>query len=573
MTNDKSELAARLERAEAIIQTLGGKNGAEKGPLAELKYIVREIRTALPESDIGYKTLLDSVNDLAWIASADGAMLYMNPATAHIYGRPAEDFFNNSERLIEAVHPEDRAEAAKNREKLFALGEVEQTYRIIRPDGEIRWLHDNKKILSDSAGKPLYIRGIATDITEQKELETAQRESEITAKLLIDNPMAAVLLLNSEGVILDINETMEYRFNLSRNQLIGKQMLELLPPKVATRYQEYIGRVIRTGGLLRMEDEWDGRWFDHVIQPIFDSHGKVAKIAFIVRNITAHKLTEKALSKERDKAQIYLNLAGVMFMALDADGCVNMVNRKTCEILEYRQEEIIGWNWFDNFLQEEDKLEVKAIFSRLMCGEIEAAEYYESPVRTRSGKETLIAWHNRVIRNRKEEITGALCSGEDITARKRAEKALKHRLQMEKTIAEVSTLFINITRGRFNYDIDQALRLLGEFSGMDRCYLFQVLEQGELISDIHEWCAPEIEPRIEFLQQLPFSAFPWIKERLQRFETVHIPCVTGLPPLAGAEKANFQKQGIQSLVIVPIRDADTLTGFLGFDSVSAKKNW
>jgi len=142
------------------------------------------------------------------------------------------------------------------------------------------------------------------------------------------------------------------------------------------------------------------------------------------REIQERIQAEGALRKERDRAQQYLDVAGVMFVAIDADGKVTMINRKGCEVLGYPEEEIIGKNWFDNFLPSRVRKEVKSVAQKLLSGEIEATEYYENPVLTRSGDERIIAWNNVLIKNADGKIIGHLSSGEDITERKQAEEAL-----------------------------------------------------------------------------------------------------------------------------------------------------
>ena len=84
-------------------------------------------------------------------------------------------------------------------------------------------------------------------------------------------------------------------------------------------------------------------------------------------------------------------------VALDADGQVMLINKKGCEILGYRKEEILGRNWFGSFLPETFGEEVYSIYKQLMAGQIEPVEHYENSVLTRSGEERIISWHNSVL--------------------------------------------------------------------------------------------------------------------------------------------------------------------------------
>jgi len=143
--------------------------------------------------------------------------------------------------------------------------------------------------------------------------------------------------------------------------------------------------------------------------------------------VERRKEAERAMLLERDKLRKYLEVAGVMVVVLDRNGKVELINRKGCEVLEYREEEIIGKDWFSNFIPERIRSEVRLVFSMLVSGGRDASEaegYYENPVLTRSGGERTVLWHNSLLKE-DGRVIGVLSSGEDITERKLTEKALK----------------------------------------------------------------------------------------------------------------------------------------------------
>jgi PAS domain S-box-containing protein len=143
----------------------------------------------------------------------------------------------------------------------------------------------------------------------------------------------------------------------------------------------------------------------------------------------AHSVERKratdALARERETAQRYLDIAGVMMVGISADGTINLLNKKASAILECRQEDAIGKNWFDTFLPEGFREPVKSVSLDLLDGRLETAEYYENPVLTATGKVRLIAWHNTIIRGESGEIIGHISSGLDITDARMAERALQ----------------------------------------------------------------------------------------------------------------------------------------------------
>jgi PAS domain S-box-containing protein len=103
--------------------------------------------------------------------------VYLNPAAEKIYGRTASAFYADPRLFINIVHPEDRPRVAKMLPELIEQGTMTIQYRIVRPDGEVRWLEDKTAIARDADGRPVRFDGVANDITERKARE-AQFQAE-----------------------------------------------------------------------------------------------------------------------------------------------------------------------------------------------------------------------------------------------------------------------------------------------------------------------------------------------------------------------------------------------------------
>ncbi|MBU0942815.1 MAG: transporter substrate-binding domain-containing protein [Proteobacteria bacterium] len=136
------------------------------------------------------------------------------------------------------------------------------------------------------------------------------------------------------------------------------------------------------------------------------------------------------LKEEKEKAQKYLNIAGVMIGVFDTAGRVILMNQKGCQILNVPEDEIIGKNWFDHYLPTRIIRDMKEVFNKLMAGKTELVEYYENPILTSNGKERIIAFHNTLLLDEREHVKGVLFSGLDITERKKAE-ADKARMEVQ----------------------------------------------------------------------------------------------------------------------------------------------
>ncbi len=139
--------------------------------------------------------------------------------------------------------------------------------------------------------------------------------------------------------------------------------------------------------------------------------------------------SEQALRQERDRAQNYLDIAGVIIIAIDMNQNVMLINKKGCEVLGLPEEKILGCNWFETFLPVAIQGTVKETFNQIINSKINPVEYYENEIVSCSGKTHLIAWHNTMLKDKMGKVLGTLSSGEDITERKKSEVQLVSSLK------------------------------------------------------------------------------------------------------------------------------------------------
>ncbi|MCF8231568.1 MAG: PAS domain S-box protein [Bacteroidales bacterium] len=155
----------------------------------------------------------------------------------------------------------------------------------------------------------------------------------------------------------------------------------------------------------------------------------------------------------------------------------------------------------------------------------------------------------------------------DVTEKQRILSDLEYRLEFEDLLLDISNSFINLSPGKTNEGIDNALAKIGHFTQADRSYIFLFHSNGELMSNTHEWCAEDIRPEIENLQNLPKDTFPWWVSKLKKFEAINLKQLSDLPEEAHAEKELLQSQSIKSLAVIPLILSNQLKGFIGFDFV------
>ncbi len=185
----------------------------------------KETEAELRESEERFRQIAENINSVFWIRDlTDEQVLYVSPAYKKIWGRPSESLYLNPDSWLDAVHPED---IGRMREKLFSRKTREQglEFRIIRPDGAIRWIRTKAFMVCDQTGKKYREVGIAEDTTPYMEILDRLQESESRYRTFFETSTDGVSIYEiseagGEQKIVDCNE--------SYLELAGRSKEELL---------------------------------------------------------------------------------------------------------------------------------------------------------------------------------------------------------------------------------------------------------------------------------------------------------------------------------------------------------
>jgi PAS domain S-box-containing protein len=265
---------------------------------------------------------------------------------------------------------------------------------------------------------------------QNEELRTAQEKLEESRGQyfeLYDVAPVGYFSISEKGVILEANLTGANLLGVVPRDLRAQRFSHFIYKEDLDNYYLHRRQLFKTRSPQLCETRMvrkDGSLFWARVEATLAQDGKSGKPVCLatMSDVSLKKRAEEALQVERDRAQQYLDIAGVILVCLAPDQTITLINRKGCELLGYSQKELIGKNWFDTVLPEDERQKVKAVFAQLIKGELEPVEHVENYVATRSGDKRLISWHNTLVRDAAGNINGTLSSGQDITDRKRLEE-------------------------------------------------------------------------------------------------------------------------------------------------------
>jgi PAS domain S-box-containing protein len=213
-----------------------------------------------------------------------------------LFGSSTQQFSGTPDEVLSFVHPDDRAALHEGYQAaVIGDGDVfEQEFRIVRPDGEVRWVHRRGQVRREPDGRAKSVLGVALDITERKAPEDANARLAAIALAADD----AIVGLAADGTILAWNPAAERMFGYSAAEVIGQSPRMLYPESKAEF--EAISRRVRGGEHVRYEGvrvRKDGGHVEiaGVAAPVRGKAGGIVGVAAVLRDIGEHKRMEQKL--------------------------------------------------------------------------------------------------------------------------------------------------------------------------------------------------------------------------------------------------------------------------------------
>ncbi len=414
----------------------------------------KKAEKALHERKEILQTILDNIPVMIAFLDPDGKHKWVNQAWQKTLGWSLEEA--QSKDVLKDFYPDPQY----YQHVVDFISKAESSwgdFKTHRRDGTVLDTAWTNVPLSDGSNI-----GIGLDITERKKAEQALRDSEALYTSLVENLQQSIFRKDLEGRFTFGNKRFCETVGRPLDEIIGKTDFDFYPAQLAEKYRRDDQNIIKKGEVFDTVEEHklsDGKRIhvQVVKTPLYDSASEVIGTQGIFWDITERKKAELALRKERNKAQTYLDVAAVIMVAIDSEGRVGLINKKGCQILGYSEDEIIGKNWFDNFLPKNIKDKLREIFNKALSGQADEPEYYENPVLTKNGDERLIAWHNTILRDDKGEVVATLSSGEDITKRKKAERELIDYQAQLKSLASQLTLAEESERHRIATELHSTI--------------------------------------------------------------------------------------------------------------------
>ena len=346
---------------------------------------------------------------------------------------------NSTSQLLATTTEADRLARTRNR----CNGEGYESVALIplRADGNTFGLLQLNDFRADRFTAELIasLEGLAAALAEAvarqlavKELRSSQeqlqaeaqklRESERHFRGLLDAVDQSAMLMEPDGTICECNEVFATRLNQAREDLLGCNVYDLLPPEIAEQRRRRVEEVQRLQSTVSFVDERWGRRLSHRVVPILDDKGDVVRLAVQGADITEQSRLEEVLRQSENHFKSLYEQAPLGYQSLDAEGCILEVNQAWLDLLGYTRDEVLGRS-FGDFMTAEDHPKFVTRFPGFKeRGEVHGCEV--NMVR-KDGSSLTVSIDGRVARDGHDRFLRTHCILHDVTARKQAEEAIR----------------------------------------------------------------------------------------------------------------------------------------------------
>lgn len=284
-----------------------GPTEASRAPFAP------SFNSATHESEAQFRELMAHLRQVFWIRNAaDTATLYVSPAYEEIWGRSRASLYDGSHSFLDSIHPGDRPRVFEAMSATHENEGYEEEYRIIRPDGTVRWIWARSYPVRAANGDVQRYAGIAEDVSERKSAEKERARLAAIIELTEDS----IVNITLEGVIIGWNGGAERKYGYTAEEIIGCSIACLIPLDQRESYFDMMKKV-RRGEVVPEYDtvrrRKDGTLVNLSIglAPIESREGEIVGVSKIGHDISRVKSLEAQLIEAQKMALVAQLASGI----------------------------------------------------------------------------------------------------------------------------------------------------------------------------------------------------------------------------------------------------------------------
>lgn len=384
---------------------------------------------ALRVSDHRLQLTLEAVATGVWDWDLASNVVTWSRECYTVHGMNEAEFDGTAAAFDRVIHPDDRSRVwVTVRAAMDGRTKYESEFRIVRPDGEVRWVENTGRAMYDDGGQPEKMIGTITDITERKQAEWTLRTSEEFNRSLMDGSADCVKVLDTDGRLLHMNRPGLGLMEIDDfGPMRGQDWSDFWPAEERKHVETAVATACGGGNYAFQAfcptAKGTPRWWDVAVSPVRDApSGPVVRLLCVSRDVTERRRAEEALRDSEARLGGILRHSPAGIVQTDAAGCMTLVNPRWCEMLGDSEVELLGRNILE-ITHPSVLASTVAAFGRLAAGGPDFQ--IEMAYRCKDG--SVLRAHSTVaaLRSPPGEFLGMIFVVLDISERLRSEEELR----------------------------------------------------------------------------------------------------------------------------------------------------
>ena len=300
----------------------------------------------LKQSRDRLKGILNSIQEVVYSLTPNSdAILFISEHCEAIYGLPQAAFENDSMLWLSLVHPEDKPLAESTLAMLQEQGSFAVEYRVVRPDGEMRWVLDRGRFVLDESGTPIRLDGVVSDISERRRAEEQLRASELRYRELFKNNPQPMWVYDLETLrFLAVNNAAVQHYGYSRDEFLAMTIKDIRPAYEIPSLLKNIANVnygLDKAGIWRHQTRAGNMIQVEITSHYQEFNGRRAELV-LAYDVTERQRLEEQIYASQQRFQAIVERSHDMILIFDRDGIIRFANPASREVLGYEPEEMIG---------------------------------------------------------------------------------------------------------------------------------------------------------------------------------------------------------------------------------------
>ncbi len=270
---------------------------------------------------------------------------------------------------------------------------------------------------------------LAVGAIEREKNQEEAKQARDFFRSIVDNNADAITITNAGREIIFCNEAAQNLFGYAEEEILGQNIGIIVPPEMRHEwthiFEPKIAALFRFGHPYRFESvriRKDGKRVpvSVTLSPVRGRNGETIAISGVTKDLTEAKRVEEHLRASESRYRNILENVQLISVGLDLVGNITFCNDFLLDLTGWKNEEVIGSDWFDTFVPSDVREEVRQMFLKNTTQEtIERS--FQNEIITRAGGRRLISWNNTILHDSEGNVAGTISIGEDITVRKQAE--------------------------------------------------------------------------------------------------------------------------------------------------------